>query len=598
MANSGKGWGMNRSIVLSGVILLTCCPPTWAGPDAPVSRVIDGKLEMTMVGPSSVVAGQPYEVTVSVTNRSGRTLRLLPTGDVSKDIRVSVTDSFGRPVERTKYGSSFRCAKYPPTEYKIFKPRALPAGKTWSATINLSLIFDLSLPREYIASAEMSVFADGADKPLKMLVVPGLHFRVTKQTVSAAVKKAGVSDVPANVAFLPHKYKSLGEDLNLLLESNNSDWTFVDNTCRKVFSLPRAKNEDEHVFLPVGSGLAARYRWVRTGKKTEIELTVYDRQGKEVSRIRTDRWNLTVYGKLDLAISHGAHLLAEGKDTGFSSFRAYRLSTGKGLQSDLPAGMYRLSRLAPVSGEKGFTLIVGPALAERGAARDRMELRVLRFDRNARKKEEHLLKIDSLAKDWGAVRVAFWPDRAIGVYGPQVTKDRLLWHAFDYQVGAGKLNVRSVDGFTERLLSCFAAKERILLFDQHSVALFDPDGTWYDHRRPYSKWDYFVQMRLHRRTWPDRAAVAKDGRVAVLIGTGQTLPQHIFVITPDRKVQQVISIRPIVGEMKFSADGSSLLLLGYDYTARAKLLQPKTKKTTLPQGSSGPKNTGRKNNPR
>ncbi len=170
-----------------------------------VKKNLKNNVEMALKIRPKQVAGYPIMLEISVTNRGGKVVRHGPTV-LYRDFRINILQQpSGKEVPFTRFGQQ-RCAKEKPTVFTLFSPQPIKPGESYSATLNLSLLFDLTLPGTYTAKVETEVYSSSLGKKGTefTLEVTGLEFKVSEPRPVVRVRKR-VKDTGHKVAPPPKK---------------------------------------------------------------------------------------------------------------------------------------------------------------------------------------------------------------------------------------------------------------------------------------------------------------------------------------------------------------------------------------------------------
>ncbi len=170
-----------------------------------VKKNLKNDVELALKIKQKQVAGEHMLLEMTVTNRGAKVVDHGPLGMPYVDFRIKVVEQNGKKVPFTRFGEQ-HCGKKKPEDFFGFTPQPIKPGESYSATLNLSLLFDLTLPGIYMAKVETEVYPLGAPKTGTefTLKVTDLEFKVSEPRPVVRVRKR-VKDTGHKVAPLPKK---------------------------------------------------------------------------------------------------------------------------------------------------------------------------------------------------------------------------------------------------------------------------------------------------------------------------------------------------------------------------------------------------------
>ena len=185
-------------IICAG-ILLAEKKKTVKVPKAPqehaMKKVVKNSVEMALTIRKKQSAGTPIMLEISVINKGQNVVRHGPLDGAYGDFRIKITQPDGKKVPFTRFGKPGWGKK--PTRFTKSNPKPIKPGELYSVTLNLSLLFDLTLPWTYRAAVETEIYPPGSPKNSTefTLKVTDLEFKVSEPR--PVIRVRGPATAPA-----------------------------------------------------------------------------------------------------------------------------------------------------------------------------------------------------------------------------------------------------------------------------------------------------------------------------------------------------------------------------------------------------------------
>lgn len=170
----------------------TATATTWVEGKAVANDDVELKVRM----PRRSTAGDAIVAEMSVTNRStDRVTYLFTLWSHYRDFVLKIEDSHGKAVPHTRFGKEVWGLLEGPNRMRgmIFghgRVETLRPGESYRLALNLSLLFDLTLPGEYRLTVSEGRIIDGAIKGRSEPNSPAVRFTVTRPPRLRSVRTA------------------------------------------------------------------------------------------------------------------------------------------------------------------------------------------------------------------------------------------------------------------------------------------------------------------------------------------------------------------------------------------------------------------------